>query len=58
VEIAKAIKRTVLGEIGLTVSAGVAPSKFVAKIASDMDKPDGLTVVSPDEVGRFWILCP
>ncbi|HKI48548.1 MAG TPA: DNA polymerase IV, partial [Desulfobacteria bacterium] len=53
VEIAKAIKRTVLGEIGLTVSAGVATSKFVAKIASDMDKPDGLTVVPRDEVGAF-----
>ena len=53
VEIAKAVKRTVLGEIGLTVSAGVAPSKFVAKIASDMDKPDGLTVVSRDGVRAF-----
>jgi len=53
VKIAKAIKRTVLAEIGLTVSAGVAPSKFVAKIASDMDKPDGLTVVSVNEVGAF-----
>jgi DNA polymerase-4 len=52
-EIAKAIKQTVLGEIGLTVSAGVATSKFVAKIASDMDKPDGLTVVPRDEVGAF-----
>ncbi|MBW2035838.1 MAG: DNA polymerase IV, partial [Deltaproteobacteria bacterium] len=41
VDIAKKIKRTVLKETGLTVSAGVAPSKFVAKIASDMDKPDG-----------------
>jgi len=45
VEIAKTIKQTVLEETGLTVSAGVAPSKFVAKIASDIDKPDGLTVV-------------
>ncbi len=53
VEIAKKIKQTVFHEIGLTVSAGVAPSKFVAKIASDMEKPDGLTVVSPDEVRHF-----
>ena len=53
VEIAKAVKRTVLSEIGLTVSAGVAPSKFVAKIASDMDKPDGLTVVPRDGVCAF-----
>ncbi len=53
VEIARAVKRMVLAEIGLTVSAGVAPSKFVAKIASDMDKPDGLTVVPPNEVRSF-----
>ncbi|MBN2122944.1 MAG: DNA polymerase IV, partial [Deltaproteobacteria bacterium] len=41
-EIARKIKETVFRETSLTVSAGVAPSKFVAKIASDMDKPDGL----------------
>jgi DNA polymerase-4 len=53
VEIARRIKRAVRGEIGLTVSAGVAPSKFVAKIASDMEKPDGLTVVPPERVREF-----
>lgn len=53
VDIAKRIKGMVLHETGLTVSAGVAPSKFVAKIASDMEKPDGLTVVSPDNVREF-----
>lgn len=53
VEIAKRIKTAVREEIGLTVSAGVAPSKFVAKIASDLEKPDGLTVVSPDKVRDF-----
>jgi len=52
-DIAKKIKKTVLEETGLTVSAGVASSKFVAKIASDMDKPDGLTIVSPDRVREF-----
>jgi len=52
-EIALKIKRRVIEETGLTVSAGVAPSKFVAKIASDMDKPDGLTVVAPDRVREF-----
>ena len=51
--IAKNIKQMVFKEIGLTVSAGVAPSKFVAKIASDMDKPDGLTVVPPDRIREF-----
>lgn len=53
VEIAKKIKAVILSEIGLTVSAGVAQSKFVAKIASDMDKPDGLTVVPPGKVREF-----
>jgi DNA polymerase-4 len=52
-DIAKKIKQIVLTETGLTVSAGVAPSKFVAKIASDIDKPDGLTVVHPDGVRDF-----
>jgi DNA polymerase-4 len=44
-EIAAALKRRVHDELGLTVSIGVASSKSVAKIASDFDKPDGLTVV-------------
>jgi len=52
-EIAKKIKETVLKKTGLTVSAGVASSKFVAKIASDIDKPDGLTVVPHDRVRDF-----
>ena len=53
IKIAKTIKQTVVKETGLTISAGVAPSKFVAKIASDMEKPDGLTVVRPDRVREF-----
>ena len=51
--IARKIKETILKKTGLTVSAGVASSKFVAKIASDIDKPDGLTVVPPDRVREF-----
>ncbi len=51
--IAKKIKETVLKKTGLTVSAGVASSKFVAKIASDIDKPDGLTVVPPVRIKEF-----
>lgn len=53
VTVAKRIKKTVLDETGLTVSAGLAPSKFIAKIASDMDKPDGLTIVAPDKINDF-----
>jgi len=52
-DIAKKIKEAVLQETGLTVSAGVASSKFVAKIASDMDKPNGLTIVPPDRIREF-----
>jgi DNA polymerase-4 len=51
--IARAIKQAVRAELSLTASAGVAPSKFVAKIASDLRKPDGLVVVGPDEVAAF-----
>ena len=53
IEIAKRIKGNVFEETGLTVSAGIAPSKFLAKIASDMDKPDGLTVVPRDKIRAF-----
>jgi DNA polymerase IV len=52
-DIAKKIKDAVRNETGLTVSAGVAPSKFVAKIASDLRKPDGLTVVESHKVRDF-----
>ena len=52
-EIAKMIRRAVVEEIGITVSAGLAPSKFVAKIASDLGKPDGLIIVREDEVRSF-----
>ena len=50
--IARRIKDDILRKTGLTASAGVAQSKFVAKIASDMNKPDGLTVV-PTDVAAF-----
>jgi len=53
VVIAKKIKAMILEVTGLTASAGVAPSKFVAKIASDMNKPDGLTVVAREQVRAF-----
>lgn len=53
VEMARQIKKSVREDIGLTVSAGVAPSKLVAKIASDLEKPDGLTVVTEGNVRSF-----
>ncbi|UCG13324.1 MAG: DNA polymerase IV [Deltaproteobacteria bacterium] len=52
-EIAQMIKTKVVEETGLTVSAGVATTKFVAKIASDLDKPDGLTIVPRGKVKEF-----
>src|SRR5512139_1898300 len=52
-EVARKIRATVREETGLTVSAGVAPNKFLAKIASDLGKPDGLTVVSPGNETGF-----
>ena len=51
--IAREIKKKVREDMGLTVSAGVAPSKLVAKMASDLDKPDGLTIVPEGKVRRF-----
>jgi DNA polymerase-4 len=56
--IAARIKADIKSEIGLTASAGVAPSKFVAKIASDLRKPDGLVVVPPDGVSAFLAPLP
>lgn len=51
--IAAAIKNEIFQQTGLTASAGVAPNMFVAKIASDFKKPDGLTVVPPEKVLDF-----
>ncbi|WP_092022062.1 DNA polymerase IV [Marinobacter zhejiangensis] len=50
---ARALRERVRQEVGITVSAGVAPNKFLAKIASDWEKPDGLFVIRPDEVLDF-----
>ena len=51
--VAQRLKAEIRSATGLTASAGVAPNKFLAKIASAWKKPDGLTVISPDRVERF-----
>ncbi|MBT8767631.1 DNA polymerase IV [Metapseudomonas boanensis] len=56
--IAQEIRRRVAKELRITVSAGVAPNKFLAKIASDWRKPDGLFVVTPELVDDFVAALP
>jgi DNA polymerase-4 len=51
--VARRLKERIKADTGLTASAGVAPNKFLAKIASGWRKPDGLTVISPDRVEPF-----
>jgi DNA polymerase-4 len=51
--VARRLKERIKAETGLTASAGVAPNKFLAKIASGWKKPDGLTVISPERVEPF-----
>lgn len=51
--IGRAIKQTIRDEVGLNASVGIAPLKFVAKIASDFDKPNGFVIVRDDELQSF-----
>ena len=55
---AKEIKDRVRSEVGLACSVGIAPCKFLAKIASDLQKPDGLTLIAPEEVDAFIARLP
>jgi DNA polymerase-4 len=52
-EIANAIKQAISNELSLVASVGIAPNKFIAKIASDLDKPDGFVEVKPEDVQVF-----
>jgi DNA polymerase-4 len=56
--IAQEIRRRIFETVGITASAGVAPNKFVAKIASDWNKPDGLFLVRPEEIDAFVAALP
>lgn len=58
VRIAEAIRAAVREEIGITISAGIAPNKLLAKIASDCNKPDGQFVVEADQVAGFIAQLP
>ncbi len=52
-QIARNIKDAVKRETGLTASVGVAPNKFLAKLASDLEKPDGLTIIRQEDIDRI-----
>jgi DNA polymerase IV len=56
--VARAIREQIREELKLTASAGVAPNKFLAKIASDWRKPDGLFVIQPEEIDSFLLSLP
>ena len=58
VALARTLKAAVRDRTGLSASVGVAPNKFLAKMASDMNKPDGLTIVPRDEAGILSFLRP
>ena len=56
--IAEAIRQQIFNEVGITASAGVAPNKFLAKVASDWQKPNGQTVIAPNDVASFVAALP
>src|SRR5713226_5375558 len=57
-QVARTIRKQIRTELSLTASAGVAPNKFLAKIASDWKKPDGLFVIQPEEIDSFLLPLP
>ncbi len=57
-QIAESIKKEILASTGLTASVGIAPVKFLAKIASDLNKPNGISIIEPDQVQNFLKTLP
>jgi DNA polymerase-4 len=57
-QVARTIREQIRTELNLTASAGVAPNKFLAKIASDWKKPNGLFVIQPEEMDAFLLPLP
>ncbi|MTI61684.1 MAG: DNA polymerase IV [Firmicutes bacterium] len=58
VQIGKAIRQEIKEKIGLTASVGLAPNKFLAKLASEVDKPDGFYIIKEDEIDDFLLDLP
>jgi DNA polymerase-4 len=56
--VARTIREQIRQELNLTASAGVAPNKFLAKLASDWHKPDGLFVIQPEQIDAFLLPLP
>ena len=56
--VARTIRQQIREELSLTASAGVAPNKFLAKLASDWRKPDGLFVIQPEDIDTFLLPLP
>src|SRR5579864_907148 len=57
-QVAQTIRKQIREELNLTASAGVAPNKFLAKLASDWRKPDGLFVIRPEDIDAFLLPLP
>jgi DNA polymerase-4 len=56
--VARRLKQRIKTDLGLTASIGVAPNKFLAKLASDLQKPDGLVIVKPGDIDALLISLP